>query len=239
LAVSFVDADTGWVVGASQDYRSGIILHTTDGGISWTPQVSPTDDALLAVNFVDANIGTAVGAYGTILRTIDGGATWTRQDFNPGWAFSAVFFKDANTGWAVGSAWHDPYSVEALLLRTQDGGTTWTIQSSDRYFGYFKAVSFVDANTGWVGSTSGIILRTTDGGATWTPQHDGAGPGARAEVEPLSEEALEERPLRSEAEGAPAPSCSGASGTARSGRVDEVADFLLTRRDRFALGRTY
>ena len=33
----FVDASTGWVVGEDPD-RQGIVLHTTDGGDSWTAQ---------------------------------------------------------------------------------------------------------------------------------------------------------------------------------------------------------
>src|SRR6266849_268151 len=39
----------------------------------------PQGNPLMAVSFVDANTGTAVGEYGTILRTTDGGATWTLQ----------------------------------------------------------------------------------------------------------------------------------------------------------------
>jgi hypothetical protein len=39
----------------------------------------PQGNPLIAVSFVDANTGTAVGEYGTILRTTDGGATWTLQ----------------------------------------------------------------------------------------------------------------------------------------------------------------
>src|SRR5438132_13178514 len=65
---SFVDADTGTAVG-----EYGTIVRTTDGGNSWTVQVSGTTQALWAVSFTDANNGTAVGEGGTIVRTKDGG----------------------------------------------------------------------------------------------------------------------------------------------------------------------
>src|SRR5258708_18892504 len=37
FAVSFVDANTGWVIDLLPPYRSEIILHTMDGGITWEP----------------------------------------------------------------------------------------------------------------------------------------------------------------------------------------------------------
>src|SRR5207237_8817159 len=48
---SFVDADTGTAVG---DY--GIIVRTTDGGNSWTVQVSGTTIAWWASSFIDGSV---------------------------------------------------------------------------------------------------------------------------------------------------------------------------------------
>ena len=72
LCVSYTDTNTGTAVG-----QSGTILRTTDGGATWTVQLSGTMNALSDVLFTDANRGMAVGANGTILRTTNGGATWT------------------------------------------------------------------------------------------------------------------------------------------------------------------
>src|SRR6266513_2450636 len=71
---SFVDANTGTVVG-----EYGTIVRTTNGGNSWTVQVSGTTQALWAVSFKDSNKGTAVGEGGIILGTTDGGANWVPQ----------------------------------------------------------------------------------------------------------------------------------------------------------------
>ncbi len=73
-AVSFVDANTGTVVGGAQGISrsSGTILRTTDGGATWIRQTSGTSNRLYGVSFVDADNGTAVGEFGTMLRTTTG-----------------------------------------------------------------------------------------------------------------------------------------------------------------------
>ena len=57
-----VDPATGWVVGVT-----GTILKTTDGGLSWTTQITPTLSALEEVYFRDNSTGWAVGMSGWIL----------------------------------------------------------------------------------------------------------------------------------------------------------------------------
>jgi photosystem II stability/assembly factor-like uncharacterized protein len=64
----------GWAVG-----DGGTILHTSDGGTTWTAQTSGTTNLLSLVEFTDANTGWAVGVGGTILHTSNGGTTWTAQ----------------------------------------------------------------------------------------------------------------------------------------------------------------
>ena len=72
--VEFVSPSIGWIVG-----EGGTILHTTDAGANWVPQVAGTSNILNAVDFLDENNGWAVGESGTIIHTNDGGATWQRQ----------------------------------------------------------------------------------------------------------------------------------------------------------------
>src|SRR5258708_7270284 len=67
-AVAALDASIGLVAGVE-----GIILSTTDGGASWTLQLSGTGYTLWGISFVDPNTGWAVGDFGTILSTTDGG----------------------------------------------------------------------------------------------------------------------------------------------------------------------
>lgn len=73
-AVSVV-GDHVWVVG-----RPGsVVLHSADGGATWTTQQTGQSLPLEDVHFASATHGWAVGALGTILHTQDGGATWALQ----------------------------------------------------------------------------------------------------------------------------------------------------------------
>jgi photosystem II stability/assembly factor-like uncharacterized protein len=81
--VFFVDVSNGWIVGdCPEGGRSkGAILHTSDGGQTWTEQGTPSDTAeifdgrrLQDVHFVTDRIGTVVGDGGLIVYTPTGGA---------------------------------------------------------------------------------------------------------------------------------------------------------------------
>jgi len=56
LGVCFTDNDNGTVVG-----DNGIILRTTNSGVTWNTQKSGITHRLRGVSFVDSYIGTAVG----------------------------------------------------------------------------------------------------------------------------------------------------------------------------------
>ena len=55
------------------------ILHSDDGGTTWSLQSTGQSLPLYGLNFADSRHGWAVGALGTILATADGGKTWRRQ----------------------------------------------------------------------------------------------------------------------------------------------------------------
>ena len=143
---SFVDANTGTVVG-----EYGTIVRTTDGGNSWTIQVSGTTQNLWAVSFKDSNKGTAVGEGGTILGTTDGGANWVPQTSGTTLQLRGVSLSDANTGTAVGEAapfcgaqmaetagFLNPvgpsirYSVFLLSIRTQEQRSAERVESAEK-----------------------------------------------------------------------------------------------------------
>jgi photosystem II stability/assembly factor-like uncharacterized protein len=102
----------GWSVG-----QGGRIVHTVDGGASWTPQVSGTTSTLLDVDFVDPLNGWAVGRGGVILHTVNGGTNWLPQVSGTTVSLSGVAFSDALIGTAVGNG--------GVTFYTQDGGAIW------------------------------------------------------------------------------------------------------------------
>ncbi len=158
--VWFTDADNGWVVG-----NVGLegLLHTTDGGRSWTAQDGPAGGySLNDLEFVDGQQGWAVGAGGAILHTSDG-ATWRPQDSGTGRSLTALSFADAWHGWAGDDV--------GYLHRTTDGGATWAGLGRVAP-GAIEALEFLDATTGWLGAVGPDgyhtdLYKTTDGGASW------------------------------------------------------------------------
>lgn len=156
FSVSFADQRIGWACG-----RWGVVLHTRDGGHTWTPQASGTDATLSSIQFIDERHGWAAGARGTILRTVDGGKTWTLQKSPVPYFLMGLCFVDARQGWIV--------TEKTTILHTTDGGVTWQVQFSGQDY-ILKAVSFSDAQSGWAVGEYGYIFHTENGGRTWTKQ---------------------------------------------------------------------
>jgi len=182
---TFIDSLTGWAVGGETDYTGeaniprSVIVHTTDGGLTWSPQKPFGHKPLQAVTFIDASTGWTVGDGGTVQHTSDGGLTWKIQRSGTSEDLSCVVFRDATHGWIGGP--------RGAVLRTRDGGQHWSrafLPSWARGRRLIKPV-FSDARRGfailmnpdsWIDNGSGPALAATgDGGATWsllpTPQH--------------------------------------------------------------------
>jgi photosystem II stability/assembly factor-like uncharacterized protein len=141
--IRFVDQKTGWIVG-----DLGLILKTTDGGLTWQVQNSEVSVSLTDVYFMDAKAGWVTGAGGVLLATKDGGLNWKQQRLGNQELTSVRFLEE--TGWVL--AIGDPG-----LYYTEDGGRTW--EGSSIRFPYQGARSYldvVDKNHVWGGAESGI-----------------------------------------------------------------------------------
>ncbi len=111
-SVYFVSAKSGWVVG-----EFGLILHTDDGGETWTTQRYDSKfPQLVAVYFRNALDGWAAGQSGILLHTTDGGAHWTAVDVGVKRGLYAIALEDGSRGVVVG---------DGIVLLTKDGGSTW------------------------------------------------------------------------------------------------------------------
>ncbi len=161
----FFDANTGCVVGDDDGMGSGgMILKTTNGGTTWTPQVSNTYSSLNSVHFTDANTGYITGGSGLILKTTNGGTLWSALTTNATGNLKAICFPSATTAYVVGSG--------GTILKTTNSGTTWTAQTSGRT-NLLKSVYFVNATTGYAVGDSATLLKTVNGGTTWTILNSG------------------------------------------------------------------
>jgi hypothetical protein len=95
----------------------GLVLRSTDHGVSWEPQQTGTLAALRDIQLSTNNTSRlyAVGDGGTILKSVDHGVTWGTQESGTGEDLHGVFFYlNDSRGWAVGT--------NATVLRTTDGG---------------------------------------------------------------------------------------------------------------------
>jgi photosystem II stability/assembly factor-like uncharacterized protein len=159
--VKAVSPTEAWAVG-----NFGTIVHTTNGGTTWTPSESHTKSPLFAVDFADATHGWIVGKDGVVLRTIDGGGTWTAQKspVGPEKPLFKVKAIDADTAWIVGD-W-------GAIGVTHDGGATWEDRSLAADVVLYD-VTFPDATHGFITGEFGTLVATSDGGATWEKRNVG------------------------------------------------------------------
>jgi hypothetical protein len=136
-AASFLDGNTGWLVGAGvpdAQGRSTLYLgKSTDSGLTWRlrplhefdPIEPGSTQGTVKLNFFDANTGymqiklasSSNFELYTLLKSVDGGATWQEVTV-PG--SSPVRFADASNGWTVATTSDAPVQV------TTDGGVTWS-----------------------------------------------------------------------------------------------------------------
>ena len=161
--VHFIDENNGWIVG-----NNSTMLHTENGGSSWTTKTSPIAMDLYACFFVDSENGWAVGgslSSRKIIHTSNGGTTWTEQtSVKPSNRPITLFFIDSNTGWIAGDA--------GAMEKTVDGGTTW-VSVDTGISNHIVDIHFTDADTGWMGTQYGKIYVTSNGGGIWTQQTSG------------------------------------------------------------------
>ena len=172
-AVSAVDANNAWIVGGHQDGYA-VILHTTDGGTTWTregtSEVLPKG-GLIDVSAYDANTCWACGTDGTVIRTIDGGTTWaSTESMHSIIHYNGIIALGRDTAWSAVD--------DDLMCFTDDGGLTYDmikIPSSEGLGYALLTVAATDADHLWTAGrwfTSpqtqiGTILRSTDRGVTW------------------------------------------------------------------------
>ncbi len=155
-AMFFYDSLIGWTCGMPY------IMHTSDGGKSWTQQWLERDGTQLwGMSFIDSLHGWVVGHNGRVLQTNDGGRNWTKQ-IVPLTHYHDVFFIDTLKGWAAGHS--------SQMLFTTDGGINWEFANVPGPFFGVNSIVFIDSLNGWAVGRGGNIIHSTDGGKNWNFQ---------------------------------------------------------------------
>jgi photosystem II stability/assembly factor-like uncharacterized protein len=197
LAVQFPSPTQGWAVG-----HDGVVLHSTDGGLSWRRVLDGRSLGTMMVSYYDKKGAAADPA---LARARDDAKRMAED--GPTRPFLAVHFRDEREGWVVGQF--------NLILHTADGGATWEpwldrTENPDGYslhairqagdqvviVGELGLVMRLDAAAGrfvriqtpypgtWFGMAAskdaivalglrGTAWRSTDAGANWKPMATG------------------------------------------------------------------
>lgn len=155
-SVSFSDSRNGWAAG-----HGGVILHTDDGGETWTAQreCSPQNQPLFDIKFVSREVGYACGSYDTFLKTTDGGRTWASLPTGFDNIYNALAFLDEDTGYLVGEF--------GTVLRTRNGGRSWEKLDLGGEKSSLFGILLLSAQEILVHGISGKIMKTGDGGRSW------------------------------------------------------------------------
>jgi len=181
--INFVNANSGCILGRSNNGESGdIILKTNDGGKTWDsiflsgPFLMGTFGSMLGGVYpdpADSNTMYAAGING-LMRSTDNGTHWEKTNIYSKIKTGNTYFFDAANG----------ILADEGIYKTNDSGKTWqSVYKSDAFAFSFNMLHFTSKQTGYAtGGTAfdatnfGMMVKTTDGGNTWQqidyPFHD-------------------------------------------------------------------
>ena len=177
-AIYFSDDLKGWILASTSS--AGWILSTTDGGITWTVNLTTTK-TLNKMSFFEVNKGVACGKdAATLYYTSDGinwtlaptpllgGFNYTRSDLR------GIHMVNSTTAYVVG--WGSTVGAQpSIHLKTTNSGATWEYLfqlEENRTYDNLWNVRFKDENNGIAiggASRGSVVARTTDGGQNWIP----------------------------------------------------------------------
>lgn len=161
--ILFTSKDEGYIVGGLR-YEQSDILHTTDGGNTWS-LFHMDGDGKKAIYGLAANNGNiyGVGFDGKIFIKNDAGmATWRYVQTSWWEWFQDITFPETGKGFIVaGNAYNN-----GRILRTDGAGN---ILSVDSFEYELTAIGFASPAVGYA-CGFGAVLKTSNGGGTWVLQ---------------------------------------------------------------------
>jgi uncharacterized protein (TIGR03437 family) len=187
-SISFADANNGWAAGSSEAFPAtpyevqlGCIVHTADGGKTWTDQAgnicSYSAKEYTVIQALDAQNVWALSTQETLAGTVqlahttNGGNTWALVDTGIA-GMIAVGYGTVQGGMRFVDAQHGCFAGYNAAGCTSDGGAHWAPATIN--CGYptcyidANAVALADSAHAWFGGSG--LFQSTDGGANWSPK---------------------------------------------------------------------
>ncbi len=141
----------------------GYIVISDDQGKTWRRAKAPVAPLLTALDFLDDQVGLAVGHDSVILATRDRGETWTQVFAAPAEQrpLLDVIFLTRDTAIAVGAY--------GAYFDSIDGGKTWNPKKVIADDKHLNAILELGEGHLLILGEAGTILISADNGKTWTP----------------------------------------------------------------------
>lgn len=152
-SVCFVNSSNGYVCG-----RKGIILKTTDCGMSWTGENKIPFD-LNSITFKDSLNGLVCGSDGAVYKTTDRGEKWN-------FTFSGVYknllsVRYGKNGKAIAAG------EAGTVITSSNGGNSWIRQNTFTYNDLYSSFSDEFSATTVFGSF-GTVMRYSETGSSFS-----------------------------------------------------------------------
>jgi len=178
-----------WIAGAApwqaQYGHASVLLHSQNQGESWERRDQGFVGDIVALAFLDLNMGRALGNekdssgsfHAALLRTTNGGKVWERRlRFDAGWP-RAMKISDQAQG--VIAANLIPNGASPPGISVFSTHNDWqNVQRFDLVGYEFAEIQFFDVQHGWACGANGLLLRTDNAGQAWlqgqieTPDRD-------------------------------------------------------------------
>jgi photosystem II stability/assembly factor-like uncharacterized protein len=191
LTFDFLNPREGWVIANAPEAGVVVdILHTTDGGSTWSVSGHVSDSTPFnfgAGHLAFEHSGTAIwfipnstvglGTPRTLYRSRDGGKTWGAMSVpaadsslsDQAAIVQLKFFNDRQGVLELRRILVAEQMGTEFVSTTSDGGATWSVPHEVPVLGfsaYSGRIDFVDA-VHWIGAQGRVLVRTSDAGAHW------------------------------------------------------------------------
>ena len=165
--ITFKDSLTGWMAVSGSPPSiggDGGCVKTTDGGETWSPILSGTENSdALQIYYNKKSGGLFLSTYGALNHNIvswDEGATWETQTFSGDLGYGGCAFVNDDSGvMASDDIWLPRW------YRTTNAGLTWSNLTMDSAL--VQPLAILGTQTYFANTFNGAILRTDDAWDTW------------------------------------------------------------------------
>lgn len=152
-SISFINDQTGYSCGGSQDFL-GIVWKTTNQGFNWKPFFLGIDAINDMYLFSPDTLFACSGDFkfgASYFKSNDAGSNWSNHNLGYIGKVRSIDFRTRNEGWMT-------IGYQQKLFLSTDRGSNWTI-SDPPFNASVLDICFPDSLNGWAACADGKILK--------------------------------------------------------------------------------